>query len=118
MTTGWFLDPRGADFARALEENFHENATLNWPGEAPVAGSARASRVWSSHGEDGSFFASVIHGETANRVRMEGFIRLRPGEHETAPREARAVMIWTRENGFDFRLRSLASEPPPPSDDH
>lgn len=111
FNTPWFTNPRGPDFARALQYLFHDRAELSWPGQPPVNGSEAASRLWSEHAARDRFFLSRVYGETSDRVRIEGtilFAESQDGKERRVP----AAMIWTRENGFGFRLRSLISGPP------
>lgn len=115
-----FRYPNGPEDAPAIRAQLDDQVELNWPGEAPVRGMTNAARAWASHGNDGTLHLSRLFGETSDRVRIEGVIAFRRGEHEREPRTAKVTMIWERRNGFDFRLRSLVSEaaPPPPPDDH
>lgn len=108
----WFENPRGADFARALQYHFFEQVEFAWPGEVPVIGSEKASGIWATRAGEQRFSAQRVYGETANRVRIEGFISVNRGGPDGAPQQVPATMLWTRENGFDFRMRSLTSGTP------
>ena len=99
----WFLNPRGPDFARPLAYLFFDNARVAWPGDTPVTGMARASEAWATRASEGSIFIRRVIGETADRVRVEAVFSRRGDDRTPVP----LVMVWTRENGFGFRLRSL-----------
>jgi hypothetical protein len=109
--TPWFANPRGPDFARPLQYLFYDRAEISWPGIPPVTGSEAASKLWTEQAAEGFFAPSRVHGETPDRVRIEGTIIFvgRPGGNE---RRVPVTMIWTRENGFGFRLRSLIAGSP------
>ncbi|MFC0202940.1 hypothetical protein [Novosphingobium soli] len=109
--TPWFASPGGPDFARPLLYLFHDRAELSWPGQPAVTGWEAASRVWAEQAAKAHFLVARIYGETPDRVRIEGTIL---PEDSSDPRAVGipATLIWTRENGFGFRLRSLTSGAP------
>ncbi|UZK66964.1 hypothetical protein [Sphingomonas sp. M1-B02] len=109
----WFANPRGPDFARALQYQFHEQVDFAWPGLAPVKGSQAASEVWAREAATHRFRPRRIFGERADRVRIEGSIDLTERVDNAPRREVPATMTWTRENGFGFRMRRLESGPLP-----
>ncbi|WP_260597535.1 hypothetical protein [Sphingomonas endolithica] len=109
--TPWFTNPRGPDFARPLQYLFYDQAEISWAGLSPTIGSEAASKLWAEQAANSFFALSRVHGETPDRVRIEGTILFAgaPGGKE---RRVPATMIWTRENGFGFRLRSLVAGSP------
>lgn len=106
--TPWFANPRGPDFARSLQYLFHEQATLTLPGQPPASGGEAASLLWATHAATSPFRPTRIFGESADRVRIEGMITL-PGPAGAEREQVPATMLWTRENGFGFRLKSLTT---------
>lgn len=114
-TTPWFSNPRGPDFARSQAYLFHDQIRFAWPGETPVTGSIQAAEVWAAKAGDARFQIDRIHGETADRVRMEGTIAIGPPATDGARSRIPATILWTRENGFGFRVRDLITQAPSPS---
>ena len=110
--TTWFANPRGPDFARALQYMFYDRAELSWPGQPAVVGSEDAAKVWATYAGSNPFFATRIYGETADRVRIEGSILMDARQPDALRTRVPATMTWTRENGFGFRLKSLSSASP------
>lgn len=106
--TPWFANPRGPDFARPLQYLFHDRAEISWPGLPAVTGSEPASKLWAEQAANSFFVPSRVHGETADRVRIEGTIMF-VGTPRANNRRVPVTMIWMRENGFGFRLRSLTA---------
>ena len=104
--TPWFANPRGPDFARPLQYLFYDRAEISWAGLPPVIGAEAASKLWTDQAANSFFSPNRVYGETPDRVQIEGTILFAgtPGGKE---RRMPAKMIWTRENGFGFRLRSL-----------
>jgi hypothetical protein len=102
----WFANPRGPDFARPLQYLFDDNAEISWPGLSPVKGSEAASKLWAEKAANGFFATSRVHGETPNRVRIDGTFLIK-GIPDAKERRVPATMIWKRQNGFGFRLSSL-----------
>ncbi|KSB90231.1 hypothetical protein AS593_20260 [Caulobacter vibrioides] len=114
--TPWFANPRGPDFARSQAYLFHDKIRLAWPGEAPVEGPIRAAEVWAAKAGEARFQVRRVHGETADRVRMEGAIQVDgPLDAYGAKPRIPMTILWTRENGFGFRVRDLIAETPEPS---
>ena len=105
--TTWFGNPRGPDFARALQHLFFDQADLAWPGLPPVKGSEAASRIWTTHAGSAGLYVRRIFGETADRVLIDFDIVPNQRNDGAATMTFPATMLWTRENGFGFRLRSL-----------
>lgn len=104
----WFANPRGPDFARAIAYLFYDSAEVSWPGKGTVTGMTAAAQLWAASAGDTHFFIERVVGDTPDRVRIEGRMRdLRPPEGDTTPRPF--TMVWTRENGFDFRLRRFTT---------
>ncbi|WP_206244830.1 hypothetical protein [Novosphingobium terrae] len=108
LHTRWFLHPNGVDFARSLYDLFDENAEVTWPGEEKATGAASASQLWTAKAGQNRFVPRTYFGETHDRVRIEGQIWPRPKSDADRPQPIPVTMLWTRENGFDFRLRSLS----------
>jgi hypothetical protein len=108
LHTRWFLHPNGADFARSLYELFYDRAEMTWPGKAKVTGAATAAQLWAGKASQDRFVPQIYFGETQDRVRIEGQIWPRPKSDEERPQPIPVTMLWTKENGFDFRLRSLS----------
>ncbi len=106
----WFASTRGDRTEYAIRQLFFDQARIDWAGTI-AEGAAAAAKIWSSHLEDASVFPRHIIGETADRVRIEGVIVRFTGNRST---QAPVTMVWTRENGFGFRVSSAtvgAKEP-------
>lgn len=108
LHTRWFLNPNGTDFARSLQELFFDRAELTWPGEVKVTGAALAAQLWTAKASENRFIPQIYFGEMQGRVRIEGEIWPRPKSDADKPKPIPATMLWTKENGFDFRLHSLS----------
>lgn len=110
-----FARPNRAEHAAVIAHLFYDHATIEWPGEASVRGSSPAAQLWTRKAVAGDRFRPErFIGESANRVRVEGWVEQDGGEAasgEPLRREARAEQIWTQENGFDFRLRAMKVQP-------
>lgn len=106
----WFASTRGDRTEYAIRQLFFDQARIDWTGTI-AEGAAAAAKIWSSHLENASVIPRRIIGETADRVRMEGVIvRFSDNRSTRAP----VTMVWTRENGFGFRVSSAtvgAEEP-------
>lgn len=106
----WFATTRGDRTEYAIRQLFFDQARIDWAGTT-AEGSAAAAKIWSSQLENASIFLRHIIGETADRVRIEGVIVRFTDNHST---QAPVTMVWTKENGFGFRVRSVtvsAEEP-------
>lgn len=104
--TPGFARPPGPDFARPLGALFFDQAEVTWPGAPTAKGLFAAAEAWVARGPDRYFQPRTIIGETADLVRMQGVVWTRPNadtEYASIP----ATLIWTRENGFGFRVRSF-----------
>jgi hypothetical protein len=117
----------GPEAANMLSLTIYDEAEFRWPGEAPVQGNREVATAWAKHFAADAISIDRLIGENADRVRIEavieqsgnawsnigtpGFDKSKLESTPSAPRTARATMIWTRENGFGFRLRSIAVEP-------
>ncbi|ATI80638.1 hypothetical protein [Sphingobium yanoikuyae] len=110
LHTRWFLNPNGTDFARSLYELFYDRAEIAWPGEKKVTGAASAAQLWTAKAGQDRFVPQIYFGETQGRVRIEGQIWPRPKSDADRPQPIPVTMLWTKENGFDFRLRSLSTQ--------
>ena len=114
LHTRWFLHPNGVDFAPSLYELFYDRAEVTWPGEETVTGAASAAKLWTAKASQDRFVPQIYIGETHDRVRIEGQIWPRPQSGEDRPKPIPVTMLWTKENGFDFRLRRLSPRGEPP----
>ena len=94
----------GPDFARVLQYLFDDQATFEWPGVPAVSGSTAAAIEWTTRSAKSRFLPRRIIGEDADRVRIEGRIFDLNGAAESPRAGHPATMIWTRRNGFGFRL--------------
>ncbi|WP_454761348.1 hypothetical protein [Caulobacter segnis] len=104
--TPGFARPPGPDFARPLGALFFDQAEVTWPGAPMAKGIFAASQAWVARGADQYFQPRKIIGDRADLVRMQGVIWTRPNagaDYASVP----ATLIWTRENGFGFRVRSF-----------
>ncbi len=99
----WFASTRGDRTEYAIRPLFFDQARLDWAGTI-AEGSAAAAKFWSSQLERASVFPRHIIGETADRVRIEGVIVRFVDNRST---QASVTMVWTKENGFGFRVRSV-----------
>ncbi len=106
----WFATTRGDRTEYAIRQLFFDRAQLNWSGTI-AEGSEAAAKLWSSRLENASIHPLQIVGEAADRVRIEGMIFRYADNRST---KAPVTMVWTKENGFGFRLHSAtvgAEEP-------
>ncbi len=98
----WFDNPAGERTEFTLRQRFGDHARLDWDGTVGE-GSEQAARLWSDRLDGATILLRSVTGETADRVRMEGrVVRYCDGRSIELP----ITMLWTRENGFGFRLRS------------
>lgn len=104
----WFANPRGADFARAIAHLFFDEAEVTWPGKGTVAGIGPASQLWAANAGNNLFIVRRVVGETPDRARIEGQMIDR-GTPGAGGGQRTFAMVWTRENGFDFRLRRFTT---------
>lgn len=109
LHTRWFLHPNGTDFARSLYELFYDRAEMTWPGEEKVTGAASVAQLWTTKASQDRFVPRIYFGEMQDRVRIEGEIWPRPKSDTDRPEPIPVTMLWTKENGFDFRLRELST---------
>ncbi|MES2986909.1 MAG: hypothetical protein V4808_03290 [Pseudomonadota bacterium] len=86
---------------------FYDRAEIDWPGELTVRGNSEATAAWVDRMQKRHFWVRRAIGETPDRVRIEGVLQDWGAGDSSRQSRADAVMIWTRENGFDFRMRSL-----------
>ncbi|RYH06365.1 MAG: hypothetical protein EON57_06640 [Alphaproteobacteria bacterium] len=101
----WFANPQPGS-APSIAYLFHDQAEIEWPDQPRVRGGAAAALAWAGHMQQRRFWITRVIGETPDRVRIEGKVQ-QIADQRADWRSADAVQIWTRENGFDFRLRSL-----------
>jgi hypothetical protein len=102
----WFANPHGPDMAFSLRHLFFDHARIDWAGEPPADGAAAAALLWTTKMPSRHLFVQRLIGETADRVRIEGMIDeagAAPDQRRVAP----VTQIWTRENGFGFRLSAM-----------
>ncbi len=109
--TPWFANPRGPDFARALQPLFDERASVTWPGLPSATGGEAASKLWAEHSASSPFYPARLFGESADRVRIEGHILVKGASASDQRTQLPATMVWTRRNGFGFRLQSFDTGP-------
>lgn len=103
----WFENTRGDRTEYAIRHLFFDQARLDWGGTV-AEGSAEAAKLWSGRLENATLFPRRVVGETADRVRIEGVIfRFADNRGTQAP----VTMVWTKENGFGFRVRSIVVGP-------
>lgn len=85
----------------------HDGARVEFPDHPPVSG-FDVMRSYASLMERKQFQVQQVFGESSDRVRIVGQVVERAEGDRT--RTASAQQIWVRENGFDFRLRSMRVE--------
>lgn len=106
----WFDDTRGDRTAYTIRHLFFDRAHVDWNGTI-ADGTEESANLWSARLEKGLMFPRHIVGETADRVRMDAtVVHYTDGGGTQAP----VTIIWTRENGFDFRVRSATVGAPKP----
>ncbi len=86
-------------------------AELAWPGIPLAKGVSAGVEVWQQQDGRRRFRPTRIVGEAADRVRIDGEIRLSDGASDGGSKSVPATLIWTRRDGFDFQLRSLKAAP-------
>lgn len=101
-----FANP-GSGTEDAIRYLFYEQAEIEWPGEQAIRGGGAAAKAWVGHMQKRHLWLERAVGEAPDRVRIEGWLQDMSSEKASEWQRARATQIWTRENGFDFRLRSL-----------
>ncbi len=99
-----FSDPKG----QPIRHLFTEDAELAWPGGPAVRGSGPAADAWARQTPGQRFWVGRIVGETAERVRIEGWIETGAPDR---PERVAMVQTWVRTNGDDFRLRLFGPLP-------
>jgi hypothetical protein len=104
--SNWFANPNPG-MGMSIAYLFYDQAEIDWPGEPVVRGSTAAASAWVERMQKRHFWMSRVVGETPDRVRIEGMLQDMSSDEPGGTRRAKAVQIWTRENGFGFRLRSL-----------
>lgn len=98
----WFSSTRGDRTEYGIRHLFFDRVRLDWAGTI-AEGSEAAAKLWSSRLEKASISPKRFVGETADRVRMEATVfRYAENRRYQAP----VTIIWTRENGFGFRVHS------------
>lgn len=112
--SNWFANPNPG-MGMSIAYLFYDQAEIDWPGEPVVRGSTAAASAWVERMQKRHFWMSRVVGETPDRVRIEGMLQDMSSDEPGGTRRAKAVQIWTRENGFGFRLRSLKVEAFEPS---
>lgn len=110
LHTRWLLRPNKPEMAAAIADMFHDRAEVTWPGQSTATGWDAAPQAWALGASRDRFSPRRYFGESANRVRIEGEVWPRPKSDQDRPQPIKATAIWTRENGFDFRLRSFAPD--------
>lgn len=106
----WFDHTRGDRTAYTIQDLFFDRAHVDWNGTI-ADGTEASANLWSARLEKGSMFPRHIVGETADRVRMDAtVVHFTDGSGTQAP----VTIIWTRENGFGFRVRSATVGAPKP----
>jgi hypothetical protein len=83
-----------------------DEARLEWPGDPPARGRDAAAQFWARHMLDLDVQIRRVVGEQPRLVRITGTIETPPDDHGRTT-SAPVEQTWTREDGFDFRLREL-----------
>jgi hypothetical protein len=108
FNSNWFRAPRDAGQASTIAYLFHDQAELQWAGAALVRGGLAAAQDWATRMAQLHFWPQRFTGLDADHVRIDAVIEEVPADGDYSKRRtAKAVQLWTRENGFDFRLRSM-----------
>jgi hypothetical protein len=110
FNSNWFRNPKQG-MAMFIAYLFYDQAEMEWSGEPIVRGGIASAAAWVDHMQNRHFRVARAIGETPDRVRIEANLQDRSSEKSNEWQRADAVQIWTRENGFGFRLRSMKAEP-------
>lgn len=111
ITEDAFTSPRWATTSE-LESLFHPEAELHWSPDKFDRGVAKAACSWQEHLGRGAFVPTSLTGETANRVRVEGYLeQADPNSGGERFIKIPVAMIWERDGGAEFKLRRLDLRP-------
>jgi hypothetical protein len=110
-----FRQVNGPGDARLLKSTFASDAVVDWNGERnkdPLT----AEDFWAAKATEGghtNLFFESVEGETANRVRLRGFLsRYREGPGDQSIYEkAQVEQVWSTRFGDDFAIERATVGP-------